>query len=180
MAALTISRLLSNGYGPEWVTEYLSREFRSANQNSRFKKKRVGYTSAAGPTSQYGADVLYANILTIGTSATTTLDPSSIQDLSGQTESFARIRAIWALLLGLDDNGGISAQASSVTIGAGASNGCLMFLANSSDKVTLTPGRKFDIEDYSTTGLAISGSTKTIEIINADSSNAATLALAIA
>ncbi len=180
MAALTITRLVDSGFGPEWLARYLSRDANSAQQASQFKKKKIGYTSAVGPTNAYGADLIHADIYTIAASGTTTIDLTALADVAGVTRSFARIKAIWALLLGLDDNGAPLVQASSVTIGGNGSNGCLSFLANVSDKYTLVPGRKISVEDYSGTGLAVTASLKLIDLINADATNAAVLALAIA
>jgi hypothetical protein len=179
MAALTITKLLDSGLGPEWAASYLGQTLASASSASPFKKKKATYTSAAGATAAYGINSIYANILTVAASGTTTLDMTAIQDISGQTQSWARLKAIYALLLGTDDNGGITVQASSLTIGAGASNGHLLFLANASDKVKMEPGMKYSVQDFSAAGKVVTSSLKTIDIINGDSVNSATLALVL-
>ena len=180
MAALTISRLIDSGLGPEWAGSYLGRSFGTTGSLSQFKKKKATYGSAVGPTAAYGVDVLYAEVLTVPASGTVSLDLTAVKDVSGQTQSWARLKALWALLLGTDDNGGISVQASSVTIAPGATNGHLLFLNASTNKYRLVPGRRLAVEDFTASGDVVSSTLKTVDVVNADSVNAATLALVLA
>lgn len=177
MAALTITQFQAFA-GPQIRGTYLGKVLQLATPNP-FAKKKSSFTSAAGAVGAYGLDLVYAEIKELAASGTEAFDLTSIRDMAGVSRSFARIKYLYLILPGTDDNLTLSAQASSITLGGNASNGHLMWLANVSDKYKVKAGNYVEVADFSATGEVVSASLKAFDVINADASNVATYGLVI-
>lgn len=179
MAALTITQFQAFA-GPQIRGSYLGKVLQLASGSNPFSKKKYSFSSAAGAAATYGIDLVYAEINTLAASGTAAFDLTALRDMAGVSRTFARIKYLYLILPGLDDNISLSAQASAVTLGGNASNGHLMWLANVSDKYVVKTGNYVEVADFSAAGEAVDGTHKAFDVINSDASNIATYGLVIA
>ncbi len=167
MAALTIQQFQVFA-GPRFQGTYLSRVLQLASSGA-FTKKRPSFTSAVGPTTAYGMDLLHADVVTLAASGTQAYDLTALADIAGVTRSWARIKYMFLFLCGTDDNAGITTQTDYITLGGNVSNGNLMWLANVSDKYKVKAGNYVEVADFSAAGEVVSGSLKTFDVVNTSS-----------
>jgi hypothetical protein len=130
----------------------------------------LALSSGTANNAKGGADLAYHTILTVPVGAPVTLDLQAITDVAERTtRSFARVKYMEFWLLGGDDTTSLSGNAcTGATVGAGATNGFLPFLADPTDKHTLGNGGFARLGDRTAAGLTVDGTHKTLTFTDLD------------
>lgn len=133
----------------------------------------MSFTFGTG-SSQFNA--VYSQDHTLAASASETIDLSTgLSDIFGATFGFATVKEIYVNLIANPD---ASTGASSITVGAAASNANLLWLGSATDTFTVyKSGIPMHMGDP--TGKTVSGSAKNVKILNNDSSNKATFRITV-
>jgi hypothetical protein len=137
--------------------------------------KQVGpFLQSNANNAALGANELISQIFTIAASGNLSLDLTNLTDILFQASiSLARVKGILIRLLSATDDATNGNGCSGVTIGNATSNGFPMFLANTTSEMVLGNGEFVCWATPGASGLAVSGTSKNLYLVNNDASNAA-------
>jgi|ERR1700722_57001 len=115
------------------------------------------------------------NTQSVSASSSVTLDLTSIVDVLGNTvTTIAKVKAYEFALLNATQDSVNGTQCSSITIGGGSSNPCLLNLAGTTPTLTINNGGQQAYADATAAGITVVSSTvKTVKITNNDATFAA-------
>jgi hypothetical protein len=144
-----------------------------SNTNSEQKVVQLGNTVANNAPG--GSDELYAAVLSIAASGSTTITITNLVDVVNQTGmAFARLKFWRFHLLSPSDNPAVGTICSSVTVGNAASHPFAFNMNSGADTFIINNGSFQEYGDPGATGFTVTASTNDqIKIVNNDSVNAA-------
>jgi hypothetical protein len=161
-----------------WLAQ-VSSGFNNPLTSTNSVQKRINLGTSVANNVAGGSDEVYAAVLNISASASTTITITNLTDVCGQTGmAFARLKAWRIQLLGTGDVGGTSA--SSVSVGNAASHPFAFNLSSGSTTVQIDNGSVWSYADQGATGFTVTASTNDqIKILNNDSVNAAAVQIVL-
>ncbi len=131
-------------------------------------------TPQLGVSYTLGADVakkinlVYSKIVTLGTSANTTLNLTSLQGVDGSTINFARVLAWCIRLLSATDDPTNGTACSGITVGNAVSNAFLFNTWSAAATQVLGNGEGMAFASPNAAGYTVGGSNENVKLANND------------